>query len=188
MVFRSMDTPTLSTRCISDYEVLQDQRQLAVTALGWSLHCKAGVSSFGDLSQGQVGSWTKRRPIWIKDPLAILADGAERGVVVRGGKIVELVPRGREPATADAAVYDAGAHVVAARADQHPSSFLPDADAGAAGGARSRTVSVAAGALSGLGAADAGIAASWRHRGDVGIAAVGLHHHDRPSLRASGRA
>ena len=50
--------------------------------------------------------------IWIKDPLSILADGAERGIVVRGGKIVELVPRGREPVTADTAVYDAGAHVV----------------------------------------------------------------------------
>jgi 8-oxoguanine deaminase len=37
------------------------------------------------------------QPIWIKDPLAILADGAERGVVVQGGKIVELVPRGQEP-------------------------------------------------------------------------------------------
>ena len=37
--------------------------------------------------------------IWIKDPLAILADGAERGIVVRGGKIVELVPKGGEPAT-----------------------------------------------------------------------------------------
>jgi 8-oxoguanine deaminase len=36
--------------------------------------------------------------IWIRDPLSILADGAERGVVVHGGKIVELVPRGREPA------------------------------------------------------------------------------------------
>ena len=47
--------------------------------------------------------------IWIRDPLSILADGAERGVVVRGGKIVELVPRGREPATANAVVYDAGA-------------------------------------------------------------------------------
>ena len=27
--------------------------------------------------------------IWIKDPLAILADGAERGIVVQNGKIVE---------------------------------------------------------------------------------------------------
>ena len=40
--------------------------------------------------------------IWIKDPLAILADGAERGIVVREGKIVELVPAGGEPATAGA--------------------------------------------------------------------------------------
>src|SRR3978361_2044590 len=52
------------------------------------------------------------QPIWIKDPLSILADGAERGVVVRGGRIVELVPRGREPVTANTAVYDASAHVV----------------------------------------------------------------------------
>ena len=30
------------------------------------------------------------RAIWIRDPLAILADGAERGIVVQGGRIVEL--------------------------------------------------------------------------------------------------
>ena len=35
--------------------------------------------------------------LWIKDPLAILADGAERGVVVEDGRIAELVPAGREP-------------------------------------------------------------------------------------------
>ena len=52
------------------------------------------------------------RAIWIKDPLAILADGAERGIVVQGGRIAELVPAGRAPVTANAAVYDAGAHVV----------------------------------------------------------------------------
>jgi 8-oxoguanine deaminase len=52
------------------------------------------------------------QPIWIKDPLSILADGAERGVVVQGGRIVELVPRGGEPVTANAAGYDASAHVV----------------------------------------------------------------------------
>ena len=50
--------------------------------------------------------------IWIKDPLSIFADGAERGIVIRGGKIVELVPRGREPATANATLYDASDHVV----------------------------------------------------------------------------
>jgi len=52
------------------------------------------------------------QPIWIRDPLAILAEGAERGVVVGGGKIVELVPRGREPSTSNVAIHDAGAHVV----------------------------------------------------------------------------
>ena len=36
--------------------------------------------------------------IWIKDPLAILADGAERGIVVQDGRIVELVPKGGQPA------------------------------------------------------------------------------------------
>ena len=49
--------------------------------------------------------------IWIKDPLAILADGAERGIVVKNGRIVELVPRGGQPATA-AAFFEAGDHVV----------------------------------------------------------------------------
>jgi 8-oxoguanine deaminase len=49
---------------------------------------------------------------WIRDPLAILADGAERGVVVRQGRIVELVPAGGQPATADATVFDASEHVV----------------------------------------------------------------------------
>jgi 8-oxoguanine deaminase len=50
--------------------------------------------------------------LWIKDPLAILADGAARGVVVQGGRIVELVPAGRMPATPDAKIFEAGAHVV----------------------------------------------------------------------------
>ena len=50
--------------------------------------------------------------LWIKDPLSILADGAERGVVVQGGRIVELVAAGRAPAAVDAAILDAGEHVV----------------------------------------------------------------------------
>ena len=41
----------------------------------------------------------KTQAIWIKDPLAILADGAGRGIVVRNGKIVELVPKGGQPTT-----------------------------------------------------------------------------------------
>src|SRR6476646_3789380 len=52
------------------------------------------------------------KPIWIRDPLAILADGAERGIVVKGGRIVELVPAGAAPTTAGVAVYDAADHVV----------------------------------------------------------------------------
>ncbi len=50
--------------------------------------------------------------IWIRDPLAILAENAERGVVVQDGRIAELVPRGGTPTTPGAAVFDAGAHVV----------------------------------------------------------------------------
>jgi 8-oxoguanine deaminase len=52
------------------------------------------------------------RATWIKDPLAILADGAGRGIVVRQGRIVELVPAGAQPATADAVAFDASEHVV----------------------------------------------------------------------------
>ena len=55
---------------------------------------------------------TDRPALWIKDPLAILADGAERGVVVCNGRIVDLVPAGKHPTTADATTFDAGAHVV----------------------------------------------------------------------------
>src|SRR6201995_3103237 len=49
--------------------------------------------------------------IWIKDPLAILAEGAAHGVVIRDGKIGELVPAGGTPRT-DAMVFDASEHVV----------------------------------------------------------------------------
>ena len=50
--------------------------------------------------------------LWLKDPLAILAEGAERGVVVRDGVVVELVPAGATPATPVAEVYEAGRHVL----------------------------------------------------------------------------
>jgi 8-oxoguanine deaminase len=50
--------------------------------------------------------------LWIKDPLAILADGAQRGIVVRDSRIVELVPAGGAPATPNVKTFDAGAHVV----------------------------------------------------------------------------
>jgi 8-oxoguanine deaminase len=50
--------------------------------------------------------------LWIKDPLAILAAGAERGVVVEGAEIVECVARGRLPAIPADAAFDASRHVV----------------------------------------------------------------------------
>ena len=50
--------------------------------------------------------------LWIKDPLAILANGAERGILVEDGRIVELVGSGREPRTPAFKTFDAGAHVV----------------------------------------------------------------------------
>jgi 8-oxoguanine deaminase len=56
------------------------------------------------MAQGQA--------IWIKDPLGILAENAARGVVVRDGRIVELVAAGGAPTTPHAAIFDASAHVV----------------------------------------------------------------------------
>src|ERR1700690_1452494 len=49
--------------------------------------------------------------LWIKEPSAIFADGAERGLVVEGTRIAERVGRGETPARIDA-VFDASRHVV----------------------------------------------------------------------------
>ncbi len=50
--------------------------------------------------------------LWIKDPLAIFADHAECGVVVRGSEIVECVARGAQPKTKVGRIFDASRHVV----------------------------------------------------------------------------
>src|SRR5690606_39578481 len=50
--------------------------------------------------------------LWIKDPIAILAEGAERGVVVEDGVIAELVGAGREPSAPADQSFDASAHVI----------------------------------------------------------------------------
>ena len=50
--------------------------------------------------------------IWIKDPLAILATGAARGLVVEGTRIVELVAVGASPSAPVEATFDASRHVV----------------------------------------------------------------------------
>jgi 8-oxoguanine deaminase len=49
---------------------------------------------------------------WIKDPLAILAANAERGVVVEGTRIVETIARGAAPLAPVDSVFDASRHVV----------------------------------------------------------------------------
>jgi 8-oxoguanine deaminase len=49
---------------------------------------------------------------WIKDPLAILAEAAERGIVVEGGRVAETLARGAEPRAPVDAVFDASRHVV----------------------------------------------------------------------------
>jgi 8-oxoguanine deaminase len=48
--------------------------------------------------------------LWIKNPLAILAENAAGGIVVEGARIVELVQRGKVPV--HDSVFDASAHVV----------------------------------------------------------------------------
>src|SRR6185437_14789111 len=49
--------------------------------------------------------------LWIKDPLAIFAEGATRGLVLEGTRIVELVGKGQAPTRVDA-TFDASRHVV----------------------------------------------------------------------------
>ncbi len=49
--------------------------------------------------------------LWLADPLAIAADDAGGGVVVSGGRIIELVPAGGRPSL-HAHRFDASAHVV----------------------------------------------------------------------------
>lgn len=50
--------------------------------------------------------------IWIKNPLAILAEAAGGGVVVEGSRIVELVPSGKVPSTRFDEIHDASRHVI----------------------------------------------------------------------------
>ena len=125
---------------------------------------------------------------WIKDPLAILAEAAERGIVVEDGRIAETVARGAEPRTPVDADLRRLAPCRAARARQHPPSFLPDADPRPPGGDQPRAVRLADRALSDLGAAEAARAAPGGAAGAGRAAAVRLHHRRRPSLSLSRRA
>ncbi len=49
---------------------------------------------------------------WIRDPLAILAQGAERGIVIEDRRIIECVPAGGAPTSRPDVVFDASRHVV----------------------------------------------------------------------------
>jgi len=49
---------------------------------------------------------------WIKNPLAILAEGAGGGLVIENGRIVELVAAGKVPAAPVDETWDASRHVV----------------------------------------------------------------------------
>jgi len=50
--------------------------------------------------------------LWIKTPLAVLAEDADGGIVVEGTRIVELVARGAAPATPVDATFDASRHAL----------------------------------------------------------------------------
>ena len=52
------------------------------------------------------------RRLWIRNPLAILAEGAGGGIVVEGTRIAECLPAGAEPSAAVDAVFAAERHVV----------------------------------------------------------------------------
>ena len=66
---------------------------------------------------GQVGSMAETvepggRRLWIRDPLAILAEAAGGGIVVEGSRIVEHVAAGARPAAPVDETFDASRHVV----------------------------------------------------------------------------
>jgi 8-oxoguanine deaminase len=50
--------------------------------------------------------------LWLKDPLAILAHDAERGIVVKNGRIAELVPAGKRPSATNVTIFEVGDHVI----------------------------------------------------------------------------
>jgi 8-oxoguanine deaminase len=49
---------------------------------------------------------------WVKDPLACLGEGVERGVIIENGRIAECVGKGRQPSQPVDQVFDAFRHVV----------------------------------------------------------------------------
>ena len=50
--------------------------------------------------------------LWIRNPLAILAENAGGGLVVEGSRIIELVPAGKQPSQPVDATFDASRHAI----------------------------------------------------------------------------
>src|SRR5262245_47974085 len=50
--------------------------------------------------------------LWIKDPIALLANDAGGGIVIEDGRIVELVRAGAKPAAPVDQTFDASWHVI----------------------------------------------------------------------------
>ncbi len=55
---------------------------------------------------------TGSSPLWLRNPLGVLAAGAEGGVVISGDRIIELVASGSQPATPGCRAFDVSEHVV----------------------------------------------------------------------------
>ena len=66
-----------------------------------------------DLTQaGRPKQTSPVRRLWLKEPLAIHAEGASGGIVVEAGRIAELVPSGAMPSHPVDETFDASRHVV----------------------------------------------------------------------------
>jgi len=50
--------------------------------------------------------------IWLKNPLSILAENSNGGILVEDKKIIELIPSGKNPSTSYDSIFDARNHII----------------------------------------------------------------------------
>ena len=50
--------------------------------------------------------------IWLKNPLSILAENAEGGILLEGAHIIELIPSGKQPTSVYDSVFDASCDII----------------------------------------------------------------------------